>query len=32
MEGVNHIPHLEDHEKFIEIVLSFLSGSGMASP
>ena len=32
MEGVNHIPHLEDHEKFIEIVLRFLSGSGMASP
>ena len=32
MEGVNHIPHLEDHEKFIEIVLSFLNGSVMASP
>jgi pimeloyl-ACP methyl ester carboxylesterase len=24
MEGVNHIPHLEDQEKFIEIVLGFL--------
>ncbi len=24
MEGVNHIPHLEDHEKFIETVLGFL--------
>jgi pimeloyl-ACP methyl ester carboxylesterase len=24
MQGVNHIPHLEDHEKFIEIVLGFL--------
>lgn len=25
MEGVNHIPHLEDREKFVEIVLGFLS-------
>lgn len=24
MEGVNHIPHVEDHEKFIEVVLEFL--------
>jgi 2-hydroxymuconate-semialdehyde hydrolase len=24
MEGVNHIPHIEDQEKFIEIVLGFL--------
>ena len=27
MKGVNHIPHLEDHEKFIEIVLGFLQSS-----
>jgi len=25
MQGVNHIPHIEDQEKFIEIVLEFLS-------
>ena len=25
MQGVNHIPHIEDHDKFIEIVLGFLS-------
>ena len=25
MKGVNHIPHLEDQEKFIEIVLGFLN-------
>ena len=25
MQGVNHIPHLEDHKQFIEIVLEFLS-------
>lgn len=25
MDGVNHIPHLEDHAKFIEVVLGFLS-------
>ena len=25
MQGVNHIPHVEDHEKFIEIVLGFLN-------
>ena len=31
MEGVNHIPHLEDHGKFIEIVLKFLNGSVIAS-
>jgi pimeloyl-ACP methyl ester carboxylesterase len=24
MEGVNHIPHLEDQERFIEVVLGFL--------
>ena len=24
MQGVNHIPHIEDQEKFIEIVLKFL--------
>ncbi|SRR5258706_2828918 len=24
MKGVNHIPYLEDHQKFIEIVLGFL--------
>ena len=24
MEGVNHIPHIEDHEMFIEVVLTFL--------
>jgi pimeloyl-ACP methyl ester carboxylesterase len=24
MEGVNHIPHLEDQKKFIELVLEFL--------
>ena len=24
MKGVNHIPYLEDHEKFMEIVLGFL--------
>ena len=24
MQGVNHIPYIEDHEKFIEIVLGFL--------
>ena len=24
MQGVNHIPHIEDQEKFIEIVLEFL--------
>ena len=24
MQGVNHIPHIEDHDKFIEIVLGFL--------
>ena len=24
MQGVNHIPHVEDHEMFIEIVLEFL--------
>jgi pimeloyl-ACP methyl ester carboxylesterase len=24
MQGVNHIPHVEDHETFIEIVLGFL--------
>lgn len=24
MEGVNHIPHVEDPERFIEIVLEFL--------
>ena len=27
MEGVNHIPHLEDREKFIEIVVGFLSNT-----
>jgi pimeloyl-ACP methyl ester carboxylesterase len=31
MEGVNHIPHIEDHEKFIEIVLGFLDRSVIAS-
>jgi pimeloyl-ACP methyl ester carboxylesterase len=25
MKDVNHIPHIEDHEKFIEIVLGFLA-------
>ena len=25
MEGVNHIPHVEDHAKFIEVVLGFLN-------
>ena len=24
MEGVNHIPHLEDQERFIQVVLGFL--------
>ncbi len=31
MEGVNHIPHVEDHEKFIEVVLGFLEKSVIAS-
>lgn len=25
MKGVNHIPHIEDNEKFIEVVLGFLN-------
>lgn len=32
MEGVNHIPHIEDNEKFIEMVLGFLEQSVIASP
>jgi pimeloyl-ACP methyl ester carboxylesterase len=31
MQGVNHIPHIEDQEKFIEIVLGFLEKSVIAS-
>ena len=31
MQGVNHIPHVEDHEKFMEIVLGFLDRSVIAS-
>jgi pimeloyl-ACP methyl ester carboxylesterase len=32
MEGVNHIPHLEDHEAFIELVMGFLSNYVIAGP
>jgi pimeloyl-ACP methyl ester carboxylesterase len=31
MQGVNHIPHVEDQEKFIEIVLGFLGRSVIVS-
>ena len=31
MKGVNHIPHIEDNEKFIEVVLAFLEQSVIAS-
>jgi pimeloyl-ACP methyl ester carboxylesterase len=31
MQGVNHIPHIEDHEKFIEVVLAFLESNVIAS-